>query len=101
MSRTTHIFKGVSSQAKTRKKSKDKKNFGFTDGVHSKFEPVTLAVDDRNDYLTDIMLYTDKTIEREVIQKTYPEKNIDYVKYGYGNGTKKQNRIKNYKREIE
>lgn len=101
MSRTTHTFKGIISPAKTRKKFKDKKNFGFTDGVHSKFKAEPLGADDRNEYLTDIMFYTDKTIAREVIQKTYPEKNIDYVKYGYGKGTKKENRTKNYKREIE
>jgi len=27
-------------------------------------------------------------------------KNVDYIKYGYGNGVKKENRTKNYKKEI-
>lgn len=53
----------------------DKKDFGFTYGVHSKFDTSG--------------------------KKKYPVKGVDYIKDGYGNGTKKENRVKNYKKEIE
>lgn len=54
---------------------KGKKFFGFTSGSHSRFEPTA--------------------------EKNYPVKNEDFVKYGYGNGTKKDKKTKHYKKEIE
>lgn len=59
-------------------KNKTKKWFGFTNGAHSRFE-------DLPDEMKD--------------GKNYPVKGEDFIKYGYGNGTKKENRIKGYKKE--
>lgn len=56
-------------------KSKLKKHFGHTSGTHSNFEPTA--------------------------EKNYPVKNEDFIKYGYGNGTKKEKKTKHYKKEIE
>lgn len=102
MSRTHHEFRGVLSPAKTKCKPKDKKFFGFTSGTHSGFkEPVWASDADRNQYLTEVSTFTSTTVERETKTKTYPEKGVDFVKYGYGNSTKKEKRVKNYQREIE
>jgi len=100
MSRSTHILKGKYFPAKTRKKYKDRKHFGFTSGTHSHFE-ITLNPElaERNQYLTDVALFAGKSVERESTTKTYPVKGVDFIKYGYGKGTKKK--VKNYKKEID
>lgn len=78
MSRTIHTFKGKKFPAKTRKKQKDKKCFGFTSGTHSHFDELT---------------------EKQKGGRNYPVKGKDFIKYGYGNGSVR--RVKNYKMEIE
>jgi hypothetical protein len=82
MSRTKHINErtGEEFPAKTKKAFKDKKHFGFTSGTHSQF---------------------DNAPEKYKKGRTYPVKGEDYVKYGYGNGTNKENRTKGFKKEIE
>jgi hypothetical protein len=101
MSRTYHTYRDQQLRAKTKRKRKNKKDFGFTDGQQIIKEPVWFGDSDRNLYLTELSLLTSTTVERDASQKTYAVKNKDYVKYGYGNGTKKENRVKNYKKEIE
>jgi hypothetical protein len=61
-------------------KDKFKKDFGFTSGTHSQF---------------------DNAPEKYKKGRTYPIKGEDYIKYGYGNGTAKTKRVKNYKKEID
>ena len=61
-------------------KKMGRKWFGFTSGVHIQFEELPK--------------------ERKK-GKTYPVKGEDFIKYGYGNGTKKENRTKGFKKEIE
>ena len=90
MSRTTAYIRGKEypkgrktkrvSTPKDAPKSKFKKHFGFASGTHSDF---------------------DNAPEKYKKGRTYPEKGKDYVKYGYGKGVRKDNRVKNYKKEIE
>ena len=90
MSRTTTTIRGKEypkngktkrvSTPKDAPKDKFKKDFGFTSGTHSRFDELT---------------------EKQKKGQTYPIKGEDYIKYGYGNGTAKTKRVKNYKKEIE
>jgi hypothetical protein len=89
MSRTTTNINGTEypKNGKTKRvtvpkdapKTKFKKDFGFTSGTHSKFDE----------------------LPEDMKTGNYAVKGRDYIKYGYGNGTKKENRVKNYKKEIE
>lgn len=90
MSRSKHIVNGKEFPAKTRKKYKDRKFFGFTDGLHSQFENAKKAYeeDGRPTY---------KRIASEM--GTYPVKGKDFIKYGYGRGSKKK--VKNHGKEKE
>lgn len=100
MSRTKHTFRNGEFPAKTKRKLNDRKFFGFTDGVHSSF--VAKSSDsDENIYLQEVSDFVKVPIKKNENNRTYALPGIDYVKYGYGNGTKKENRTKNYKREIE
>ena len=56
-----------------KKKRKDVKFFGYTDGAHSMY----LGTNNQ------------------------PLKNVDYIKYGYGSGISKSKKTKGYKKEIE
>jgi len=90
MSRTKHVIKGKEYPAKTKKKLKDKKFFGFTYGLHSEFENAKKAYekDGRPSYK-----------KRASEMGIYPVKGKDFIKNGYGRGSKKK--VKNYKKEIE
>jgi hypothetical protein len=92
MSRTYHESKsGEKLPAKTLKKRKDKKHFGFTSGTHSQFEEMKEYWRQRAQDPSDNL--AQKRWE-ELKDKTYPEKGEDYVKYGYGNGMKKETKKK-------
>lgn len=80
MSRTTRVFKNQTLRDKSRRKTKDKKFFGYTSGTHSRFE--LLSEGQKQDH-------------------SYAVKGIHYIKYGYGNRVSKQNRNKNYKKVIQ
>jgi hypothetical protein len=102
MSRTKHTFKGKEFPAKTRKKVKDRKFFGFTSGTHSQFEEAKAhykKVFEESNPETDPMYKIKKEQWERVKDKTYTEKNVDFVKYGYGQG--KKNKVKKHKKEIE
>lgn len=100
MSRTTQTFKGKKYPAKTRKKLVDKKSMGFTSGLHSQFEKVKALLKKQFEE-TDPASPFYPTIKRHwerIKDKTYPKKGVDYVKYGYGKGIKKENKIKNHEK---
>lgn len=103
MSRTTHDIRGTKYPAKTRRKIGKTKFFGYTDGVHSRFVGDALpGVDeDRNIHLDIVAEFTQTSIPKEVVRRSYPIKGVDYVKDGYGNGIRRENRSKHYKKEIE
>ena len=86
MSKTYHTIKGVKHPAKTAKKWKDKKHFGFTSGTHSQFEAAKEHY--RIEFETtpeDSPWYKSRKEKWEKLKnKSYPVKGKDYVKYGYG-----------------
>ena len=86
MSRTLRNFKGKKVRDKSSRKPNDKKFFGHTSGTHSRFE-------DQKQYIKKLFLDTpidsiwyklNKKRWEEIKDKTYPEKNKDFKKYGYG-----------------
>jgi len=87
MSRTKHIIKGKEFPAKTPKKYKDRKHFGFTSGIHSQFELMKKIFKDRFEAEPNNPIA--KMQWENVKDKAYPVKNVDFVKYGYGNGRNK------------
>jgi hypothetical protein len=92
MGKTIRHYKGTEYRDKSKKKSKnDRKSFGWTSGTHSGFEHAKTYWKDRYEADAD-----DEIAARmwdKYKDKTYPEKGEDFVKYGYGNGSKKK--IKN------
>ncbi len=91
MSRTTTEIRGkkfpkskktqrYSTPKNAPKDAKGRKFFGFTSGTHSHF-------DELNDKQKD--------------GRSYPVKGKDFIKYDYGNLTKKENRSKHYRKEID
>jgi len=96
MSRTKREFKGKEYNDKSKKKKKDKKHFGFTSGTHSKFEETKEHWEERAENENDEIA---KRRTEKLKDKKYPVKGEDYIKYGYGNGSKKK--IKNYKKDGE
>ena len=92
MSRTYHESKtGEKFPAKTRKRLKNKKQFGFTSGTHSDFEKFKeywrKRAEDPSDEIAQRRWESLK-------DQTYPVPGEDYVKYGYGNGMKKETKKK-------
>ena len=49
--------------------------------------------------LNNIAIRFEELPEERKDGKNYPVKGEDFIKYGYGNGTKKENRTKGYKKE--
>ncbi len=101
MSRTLRKFKGKEYPEKSRKKPKDKKHFGFTSGTHSQFENAKKIIKEEleNSEIDDPMREIKERKWDRIKNKTYPVVKVDFLKYGYGNGTKKENRSKGYKKE--
>lgn len=95
MSNTTREYKGEEYPDKSKKKHKDVKRFGWTSGTHSNFEAAKAHLKKEfEETPIDSPLYEiRKKRWEEIKDKTYPEKGVDFVKYGYGNGSKKK--IKN------
>lgn len=83
MSRTKHSDKfGNEFPAKSKKKLKDKKWFGFTDGLHSKLEEVKMILEKQiKDNPNDLISI--RQLER-LKDKKYTVKGEDFIKYGYG-----------------
>jgi hypothetical protein len=94
MSDTTHTneITGEKFPAKTRKRRADKKHFGFTSGVHSRFEEHKAHLfKEFNETPIDNPWYEiNKKRWEDIKDKTYPIRGEEYIKYSYGNGTTKE-----------
>lgn len=83
MGKTTREYKGDEYPDKSRKKPKtDRKSFGLTSGTHSQFEKAKVYWKDRHEANPEDELAA--RMWKKYKDKTYPEKGVDFVKYGYG-----------------
>lgn len=101
MSNTKRTYKGKEYSDKTRKTHKDVKSFGWTSGNHSRFEETKAFYKKRFEETSiNSPWYTIYKKDWENIRNVnYPVTGKDFIKYGYGNGSKKK--IKGYKKEID
>ncbi len=86
MGKTIRKYKGVEYPDKSQKKHKDVKHFGHTSGTHSRFEAVKAHYKKvfEETPIDDPWYALNKGHWDDIKDKTYPEKGVDYVKYGYG-----------------
>lgn len=102
MGKTIRKYKGKEYRDKSVKPYKHKKFFGFTSGVHSRFEDYKKSVKDEfeNTDVDNPFYPIIKKLWDKIKDKTHPIKGEDFIKYGYGNGMKNKN-IKHYKQDLE
>lgn len=92
MGKTLRKYKGKEYPDKSQKKHKDVKSFGHTSGIHSQFEATKAHIKKEFEETPVDSPWYELRKKRwdEIKDRTYPEKGVDYVKYGYGNGSKKK-----------
>jgi hypothetical protein len=94
MSRTLRKVKGKRvARDKSKRKPKDRKDFGYTSGTHSKWDEYKAELKKRAEDPNDPLREHYAQRYAEIKDKSYPEKGVDYIKYGYGK-QKKETKVK-------